>query len=86
MADLTVAEDDIDFILRLEIFEQKVTDNKLVYQFYHRNIREFITALFGSESTSAIPQKEAQNRLKDVQLSVFRCILAQLQRGRTKKG
>ena len=75
---LEVSTDDITYITRLDIFEQKMVERRKVFQFYHRNIREFIVALFGSAGTKALPQLAGQSRLKDAHLSVYRCILTQL--------
>ena len=80
-----VAEDDIRYILRLEFFEQKSVASQIKFQFFHRSVREFLVALFGSESSSNIPITPSQKRLSESCLSVYRCIMAQLQSSAEKR-
>ena len=84
LSDCGMTEERIEFTLRLDLFEQKVVDQKAVVQLNHRHVREYITSLYGSKTLSKLPVQTKQSRLKDSHLSVFRCILAQLQRSENK--
>ena len=52
--------------------------------FFHRNMREYIVALFGSQVANELPQQDGDKKLNESHLSVFRCIMAQIQRSDPK--
>ena len=53
-----------------------------MFQFYHRNSRENVVSLFLSQNVIELPVKAIKGSLQDTHLSVFRCTLAQIRRGR----
>ena len=81
MSKLGVSSQDADFLLRLEILEQKYEGDRSFYQFHHRNFRQLIVSLYPSNNATAkLETQIIKSRLKDTHLSVFRCTMAQIQR------